>query len=114
MFNRFYGKVGYGVTEEQPEGSGIYLDTVKEVFYKGDVIRNSIRWNQSMNSTNDNIVLSNTISIIADAYAFNNYQNIRYVEVDGAKWRVSSVEIQRPRILLYLGGVYNGPTPPEE
>ena len=32
---------------------------------------------------------------------------MRYVEFMGAKWKISSVEVQYPRLILTVGGVYN-------
>ena len=75
--------------------------------YRGDITKNVKRFD-SGDSLNDNISLNNTISIVADAYAYENYFAIRYVEWMGARWKVTSVEVQRPRLILSVGGVYNG------
>lgn len=105
---RFAGKVGYVIIDENPDESGIYKEAeVIERFYKGDVIRNSIR-NQAGQSINDDIVVNNQFSIMADPFAWLNFSHIKYVEWMGAKWKVTSAEPQRPRILLTVGGVYNG------
>lgn len=67
--------------------------------------------NEQGQSINDNITLNNSISIIADAYAYENFFAIQYVKVMGTAWKVTSVEVQRPRLILTLGGVWNGETP---
>lgn len=103
---KFYGKIGYGETVET--GPGVWEDQITEVPYFGDVIRN-IRKIQEEPKVNSDLTLNNSISIVADAYANEHFFAIRYVAWMGALWTVSEVEIQSPRLILRLGGVYNGP-----
>lgn len=105
---RFSGKVGYGVTVET--SPGVHVDQITEFTYFGDVVRNSLQF-RAGESVNNDLSVSNSISIVADAYANENFFAIRYVVWAGAYWAVSEVEIQSPRLLLRLGGVYNGPKP---
>lgn len=105
---KFCGRVGYGFSEETTPD--VYEDKITEVVYKGDVIRNARRWEQGTD-INDNLNVNNQISIVADPYAYTHFFAIKYVEWMGAKWKVTNAEVQRPRIILTLGGVYNGPTP---
>lgn len=105
---KFYGNVGYGATVENPPGSGVWKDTITEVSYYGDVIRNSRRTQDGQYLNND-LTVGNSISIVADAYANEHFFAIRYVHWAGALWTVSEVEVQSPRLILRLGGVYNGP-----
>ena len=107
---KFYGKVGYGPTSVET-APGVWNEVMVEVAYFGDVVRNS-RKLQSGESVNDDLSVSNSISIVADAYANEHFFAIRYVEWMGGLWKVSDVEVQAPRLLLRLGGVYNGPTAP--
>lgn len=107
---RFYDKVGYGVSVENPVGSGIWVDSIVEISYFGDVLRNT-RKLQSGEVLNDNISVNNSISVVADQYAIEHFFNIRYVRWAGVLWTVTSVEVQSPRLILNLGSVYNGPTP---
>lgn len=102
---RFYGKVGYGQTEDK--GNGIHEDVIKYRMYSGDVVRNTRR-NDEGDKVNDDLSVSNSISIVADTYANEHFFAIRYVEWAGTKWKVSDVEIVHPRLLLRLGGAYNG------
>lgn len=105
---RFFGRIGYGETlEDEP---GVWVDSIVEYSYYGDVIRNA-RNLQPGENLNDDLSVQNSISIVADAYANEHFFAIRYVEWAGALWTVSSVEVQSPRLLLRLGEVYNGPTP---
>lgn len=107
---KYCGMIGYGESVETEPHSGIWEDVIIERKCKGDLVRNSRRI-QNGESVNDNITISNEVYIMADAYALNNYQNIRYAEVRGARWKVNYVEVVHPRLRLTLGGVYNGPIP---
>lgn len=79
--------------------------------YVGDILRNTRRL-QSGESVNDDLSVNNMISIVADPYANENFFAIRYVQWMGTLWKVTEVEVQSPRLLLRLGGKYNGPIPP--
>lgn len=102
---KFYGTIGYAKTVETMPG--VWTEQITERDYYGDVIRNSRRL-QSSDKVNDDISISNQISIVADPYAINNFHSMRYAEFMGAKWKISDVEVQYPRLLLTLGGLYNG------
>lgn len=103
---RYFGKVGYGTSVETKPG--IWEDVIVEKTYSGDVFR-AIRQLREGERVNGDLSVNNSISIVADAYANANFMNIRYVEWVGTLWTVSDVEVRRPRLLLTLGGVYNGP-----
>lgn len=102
---KFYGVIGYAETEET--APGVWSEQIIERKYYGEVIRNARRL-QSSDKVNDDININNEVSIVADPYAINNFHSMRYVEFMGAKWKVSNVEVQYPRLLLTLGGLYNG------
>lgn len=102
---KFHGKVGYIYTKET--SPGVYTEVVTERDCVGDILRNNKRWEKSEN-LNDDITVSNTFSILTDEYINQNIKNLRYIQWMGAKWKVTSFEIQRPRIILTVGGVYNG------
>lgn len=103
--NKFFGTVGYVETEET--SPGVWTERVTERNYYGDVVKNKYR-SESSGGVNDDLNISNNISIISDLYANEHFRHIRYVEFMGAKWNVKDVEVQHPRLLLILGGVYNG------
>jgi hypothetical protein len=105
---RFHGAVGYGDTVETTPG--VWEDVITEKSYYGDVENNALRAAQG-NEVAETITLSNSISVVADAYANENFSNIRYVVWNGVRWTVNTVTIDRPRLILYLGEVYNGPIP---
>lgn len=107
---KFYGAIGFaGDTVETPPGSGVWVDQIVEKSYYGDVVRNTRQLTEGEGLNND-ISVQNSISIVADAYASENFMSMRYIQWAGKLWTVSNVEVQRPRLLLRLGGVYNGPT----
>jgi hypothetical protein len=103
---KFYGKVGYGENVETEPG--VWKDVITEVTYMGDVIRNS-RQMYDGSKVNDDLTVNNSISIVADAYANEHFFAIRYVGWAGSLWDVTDVEVQAPRLILRLGGVYSGP-----
>lgn len=102
---KFYGKIGYANTVETKPG--VYEEQIVERSYYGDLIRNTRRL-QSADQVNDNINIGNEISIVADPYATNNFHTMRYAIFMGTKWKISNVEVSYPRLILTLGGVYNG------
>lgn len=102
---KFYGSIGYAETVET--SPGVWVEQITERKYYGDVNRDSRRL-QSANQLNDNINVSSEISIVADPYAYNHFHSMRYAEFMGAKWKVSTVEPKPPRLILTLGGLYNG------
>ncbi len=102
---KFYGAIGYAVTEETKPG--VWTEKITERMYYGDLTRNT-RKLQSTDQLNDNINVANEISIVADPFANENFHSMKYVEFMGAKWKIISVEVQYPRLILTVGGVYNG------
>ena len=105
---KFSGVVGYGETEEVRPG--VFEEVITEYSYFGDVLRNARRL-QDDNKVLDDIAVSNSISIVADEFANEHIYAMRYVKWQGVRWKVSEVVVERPRLILRLGGVYNGPTP---
>ena len=103
---KFFGRVGYG--ENVESAPGVWKDVITEKTYLGDVVRDT---KQSLEgeSLNLDISVGNAISIVADAYANEHIFAMRYVEWAGTLWIVREVENLSPRLLLRLGGRYNGP-----
>ena len=101
---KFYGSVGYAETNETKPG--VWVEQITERIYYGDVfsVRRRLR---DVQRINDDIEISNEISIVADPYALDNFVNIRYVTWQGHKWKVSDVAVETPRLVLSLGGLYN-------
>ena len=101
---KFYGEIGYvETTETEP---GIWVENIVKRNYYGDLIRNT-RSLVSSGNVNDNINISNEISILADPYANEHFHSMRYVEFMGSKWKITNVEVKYPRLILTIGGLYN-------
>lgn len=105
---RYYGTIGFsnGSVETSP---GVWDEVIVKRQYYGDVTRNNRRL-QSGEHINDNITISNEISIVSDPYALQNFHAIRYISWMGTNWKVSSVEVRYPRLILSIGDEYHGPT----
>lgn len=108
---RFSGAVGY---VSQQEGSpGVWTDHVTEKTYFGDVFRAARRLDdpsQTPPVVNGNITLNNSFSIVADDQAYGNIDNMRYVWWNGIPWKITNVEVRRPRLILTIGGTWDGNT----
>lgn len=102
---KFYGAIGYAETVEK--SPGVWREEIVEHNYFGEQIRNSRRL-QTTNQVNDDINIAAEISIVADPYANQHFHAMRYAEFMGTKWKITNVVPQYPRLLLTLGGVYNG------
>jgi hypothetical protein len=102
---KFHGKIGYAQTTET--APGVHEEQITERVYQGDVTQDR-RLLRAGDQVNPGVVLGNSISIVADAYANEHYFAIRYVEWAGVRWTVQDVEVQHPRLILRLGEVYNG------
>ena|SRR5688572_5597849 len=106
---KYYGKVGYA-GESVETAPGVWTEQIVERSYYGDVTRNTRKLEEGEKVNND-ISVGNSISIVADEYALNHFFAIRYVEWAGSRWTVTDVEVQRPRLILRLKGVYHGQPP---
>ena len=101
---KWFGMIGYAETVET--APDVWDEIIKEHAYYGDVIKNTRRL-QSGGYLHDDINIANEISILSDPFAYNNFHNMRYVTYLGTKWKVTNIEVQYPRLILSLGGVYN-------
>ena len=104
--SNFYGSFGFSVSTKT--APGVFTPSITERQYKGDVLSNTRRYEAQTNSTNDDLLINNKISILSDSFTDKNIGHIIYVIYENTKWKVTNVEIERPRLILTLGGVYNG------
>ena len=104
--SKWYGKIGYAETVETEPG--VRDEKITERAYYGDTFRNTRLLQQNSDGTNDNINIANQISIVADPYAHDHIYTMRYIEFQNAKWKVTNVEVQEHRLILTVGGLYNG------
>lgn len=102
---KFHGMIGYVV--EPTVTGGVVTENVMERKAYGDFEDIGRRLDNS-DAINDTVVVTNRISIVADAYARAHVFAMRYVVWQGSKWRIASVTANYPRLILTLGGVYNG------
>lgn len=100
----WYGKIGYAQSIETTPG--VFEEKIEFYTYRGEVQKNNRRWNDS-NSINGELNISNRISILSDPYLCSNFQNIRCAEFMGTLWKVTDIEVEYPRLILTLGGVYD-------
>ena len=104
---RYYGAIGFIRTED--DGTGIWEEKETVRHYYGDLNSNVRKWNQQNDvGSNDTLSLNNNISILADRFAYDNLDAMKWAEFQGIKWRITSVEINYPRMTLFFGGVWNG------
>lgn len=102
---KWYGKVGYAETIET--APGVWEEQITTRSYYGDSFRNT-RLLQNSGQVNDNVNIGNQISIVADPYASDHMYGMRFVEFQGSNWKVTNVDVQPPRLILTIGGLYNG------
>lgn len=103
---KFHGLIGYAVVGESETAPGVYSAIITERPCSGDILRNTKRW-ENGEKVNDDLTIDNRFSVVADEFAVNNSHNMRYLKIMGSSWKITSFEIQRPRIILTVGGVYN-------
>lgn len=105
---KFSGMIGFVKSEEVRPG--IWKSVAEEKHYKGDVLRKIVKWQPAEKATDD-ININNQISIVANPYVYEHLHQIRYVVWRNVAWKVVSIEDKRPRVILEIGGVYNGERP---
>lgn len=108
---KFCGMIGYGLTEENTYG--VFKANIVEKKARGDILQDTRNWEPISGQINDDLKVRNRISIVGTPYSQQNFSAIRYVKWMGVRWKVTSVEVSAPRLILTIGGVYNGPTPSE-
>jgi len=102
---KWFGKIGFEEETEETSPS-VFTEQIVEREYYGDVLE----WGRQMQAgdgVNDNITFSNRLSIVADPFAQANFGSMRYAEFCGAKWRITDVKVQYPRLILSFGGLYH-------
>lgn len=102
---KWFGTIGFAETVET--SPGVWEEQIVTRQYYGDLVRNTRRL-QSSDKVNDDVNIANEISIVADPYANENFHAMRYAEFMNSRWKINTVEVQFPRLVLELGGVYNG------
>lgn len=102
---RIFCKIGFGEKEVETSPGVIEVIEVEKDYY-AELFTNNYGWDRN-ETLNDNISFNNRLSFIADNFALQNFQDIRYIIYLNTKWKVEKVEISRPRITVSFRGVYN-------
>ncbi len=105
---RFFDKVGFAANGTLVDG--VWSDSMTERDYYGDVLEIT-RSIEESDKVKDDFRLQNRISIVGDDYALENFSTIKYVSWGGVRWKVLNVTVERPRLVLSLGGVYDDQVP---
>lgn len=103
--SKWFGRIGFAETEETEPS--VYREKITERDFYGDLLENNRRM-QSGDKVNDDITLSNQLSIVADPFAQEHFCNMRYATLYGGKWKITDVKVSFPRLVLTLGGLYCG------
>lgn len=105
--NKWFGKIGFVMTVQDENKPSKWVEKVVEKDFYGDVLNNYHKWEQGL-SVNDDANISNQISVVANDFAINNLQYMKYIEFSGAFWKINLINKQMPRLILGIGGVWNG------
>lgn len=103
---KFSGKIGFAVESEDSAETGIWAPQITEKQYYGDILNDTRKWVDG-SKVNEDFNISNKFSVVANKFAMENIGSMLYVIWHGVKWKIISAEIQSPRIILYIGGLYN-------
>ena len=102
---KWFGKIGYATTVQT--SPSVWKPRIEEHEYYGDIIRNTSNWSSNPDTTSDDLRFDAQISIVADQFAIQHFASMKWIELYGAKWKISRVEPKHPRLILTLGGVWN-------
>ena len=105
---RYSGKLG--LVEQLEVRPGIWEEVVTEVPVLGTVRQ------RTEVLTGEGTVLpeygtTTSISVPARGVGPQDNSMIRYVTYKGLRWQIRSIVDEPPRIVIYVGEVYRGPTP---
>lgn len=105
---KYCGNIGFAKSAD--DGHGVWEDTITEKKYYGDILQDNRRWSSS-DHVMDNLTISTRFSILADSFANSNIGAMKYITYQSEKWKIENVDIQGRRLVISVGGVYNGPGP---
>lgn len=108
---RYCGMVGFSSSELVEAKPGVWEDVITEKKYFGDVVKDYRRNNENSGKVITDVTIKNSFSIVGDPFAFENLSFIKYIKYMGFAWAVESVEVQYPRLIISVGGRWNGPEP---
>lgn len=103
---KFVGEIGFSQDPCDVPDSGIIVPEIKEIKYHGDIMNATYKWSDN-SKVNEDLNISNKFSVVANSFAINNIGRMLYVKWNGVKWKIITAELAFPRIILYVGGLYN-------
>lgn len=107
---KWSGKIGFYVDEEVIKdgiGTGIWKPQIVERSYTGNIVRDYRSQENTNDKVNEDVTISNNISVILDRYLDSHICDIKYITFKGVKWKVKGFTINHPRIDISIGGIYN-------
>lgn len=106
---KWSGKIGFAQDTEESAPS-VFVERIVERSYYGDVLEFG-RLMQGGDKINEDVTVGNQLSVVADPFAQSNLYAMRYATFCGQHWKITNVKVQYPRLVLTLGGIWNGSTP---
>lgn len=105
---KYFGNIGYRIDVVDPENPDISKTEITLVKKRGEVLKNSRRWQDTQESINPTMICSNRIKFIGNSFDYENLSSMIFVEYLGSRWKISDVDLsERPKIIVTLGGLYN-------
>lgn len=98
---KFHGTIIYVLSKET--SPDVWEEQTIEREYSGDILRSYKKYS-SNDKINDDIKFFNEISIVADPFAFENFVYMKYIVYMNHKWKIQSVELKYPRLIITPGG----------
>lgn len=103
---KYSGTIGFFVTSETVPG--VWKQTIVDRQYRGDELNCTYRWDSEQSTPNDSMRISNRISVISDSFLINNIPAMKYITYKGFQYKIASVETVGPRLIITLGGIFDG------
>ena len=102
---KYSGNIGFA--ESYEKDTGIWNTShILEMPYYGDVVKNYRRVTEN-GKINDDVTIGNQFSIVGNKFAYESMGRMRYITFAGQKWKITNVELQYPRLIISVGGIYN-------
>lgn len=103
---KFSGKVAFREDDHEVEAGIWEASGIVEKQVYGDIYRNTAKIVQG-DKINADVVISNRVDFVGNAYFRDNYEKIIYCIWRGKKYNVTNIDIlEYPRITFDLGGLY--------
>jgi len=102
---RFWGNIGIN-RGTQTTAPGIIENVIEEMKVKGEIRNVKASWSQQ--AMNDGIRMQHLLSVVTPEDSEIDFNEVVYIVWQGRKWAVTSIQYNRPRVELTMGGLYNG------